>query len=83
MIDRDATAKARVVAWTGFQSVPTLIIAAPGSDLPIEEPAPLAHGASPRGIDRGAMITEPHRMELKAWLVKHGFITADDSAEVE
>jgi glutaredoxin len=83
MIDRDPAAKARVLAWTGFLSVPTLIIAAPGSDLPLTEPLPLPRGASPRGVDRGTMITEPHRMELKAWLVKHGFLTAEEAAEVE
>ena len=82
MIDRDPDAKARVFAWTGFLSVPTLIIAAPGSDLPLADPLALLPGASPRGVDRGYLITEPHRMELKAWLVKHGFLTAEESAEV-
>lgn len=83
MIDKDPEAKARVLAWTGFLSVPTLIIAEAGGDRPVEEPAPLPHGTSPRGIDRGYMITEPHRMELKAWLVKHGLISPEDSAEAE
>lgn len=83
MIDRDGEARERVRAWTGFLSVPTLVIAEPGSDLPFAPPEPMPPGASPRGIDRGAMITEPHRPELKAWLVKHGFISAEDSAEVE
>jgi len=81
MIDKDPEAKARVLAWTGFQSVPTLVIAALGSDRPIEEPAPLPRGASPRGIDRGYMLTEPGRAELIAWLVRHGFITPADAAE--
>ena len=83
MIDKDPGAKACVLAWTGFQSVPTIVIASAGSDRPIEEPAPLPFGSSPRGIDRGYMITEPHRMELKAWLVRHGFISSEDSAGVE
>jgi hypothetical protein len=39
-----------------------------------EEPASLAHGTSPRGIDRGAMITEPSSDELLDWLRKHHFI---------
>lgn len=73
-IDKDAEAHQRVTRWTGFQSVPTLVIAAPGDDLPIEEPAPLPTGSSPRGIDRGAMITEPSKDELTRWLVKHGLI---------
>lgn len=83
MIDQDAEARARVQQWTGYLSVPTIVVADEGSLLPVEEPAPLARGTSPRGIDRGWMITEPHRMELKAWLVKHGFISSADSAGVE
>lgn len=83
MIDKDAEAKVRVLNWTGFQSVPTLVIAEAGSDRPIEEPVPLARGTSPRGIDRGYMLTEPSHAELTAWLVKHGFISSADSAEAE
>jgi glutaredoxin len=83
MIDKDPEAKARVLAWTGFQSVPTIVIAEPGSVLPVEAPLLLPRGVSPRGVDRGWMITEPHRMELKAWLVRHGFITVEDSADAE
>lgn len=73
-IDKDAEAKARVIEWTGFQSVPTIIVTEPGGLLPIEPPSPLEKGASPRGIDRGAMITEASAEELKRWLRKHGFI---------
>lgn len=81
MIDRNPNARARVLEWTGFLSVPTLVVAEAGSEFPYEKPAPLPPGASPRGIDRGSMITEPGRAELQAWLVRHGFITAEDSAE--
>ncbi len=83
MIDGNPNARARVLDWTGFLSVPTLVVAELGSEFPFEKPAPLPPGVSPRGVDRGSMITEPHRSELKAWLVKHGFISAEDSAEVE
>jgi glutaredoxin len=76
-IDKDADAKARVLAWTGFLSVPTLVAAAPGDVLPITPPSPLAKGESPRGIDRGSMITEPNDKELKAWLAHHGFIAQE------
>ena len=74
MIDRDEEAMKRVIAWTGFQSVPTIVIARPGENLPYEEPAPLEPGQSPRGVDRGTMITEPLKGELIRWLQKHGFI---------
>lgn len=72
-IDEDPAAKQRVLDWTGFQSVPTLVIARPGEVLPYEEPAPL-DGASPKGVDRGSMITEPSEIKLENWLKKHGFI---------
>ena len=73
-IDKDPEAKERVLAWTGFQSVPTIVIAEAGEDLPYTDFAPLPAGESPRGIDRGPMITEATTGELEAWLVRHGFI---------
>jgi glutaredoxin len=73
-IDKDTQARERVLHWTGFLSVPTLVVSENGSGLPAEEPSPLAHGTSPRGIDRGAMITEPSSDELLDWLRKHHFI---------
>jgi glutaredoxin len=73
-IDKDPTARQRVQAWTGFHSVPTLVITAPGEVLPLEEPAPLPAGESPRGIDRGYMLTEPRDKQLADWLRKHGLV---------
>ncbi|NDJ53649.1 MAG: glutaredoxin family protein [Chloroflexi bacterium] len=75
MIDEDETALERVVAWTGFKSVPTMIMAKLGDDLPFEEPSPLEPGASPKGIDRGSMITEANAEQLEAWLRKHQVIS--------
>lgn len=75
-IDKDAAAENRVVKWTGFKSVPTIVVTPAGQDLPLEEPPPLPHGQSPRGIDRGAMITEPDDLQLVAWLQKHEIIAA-------
>lgn len=74
-IDHDAEAKQRVLDWTGFLSVPTLVIANEGEVLPNAEIAPLEAGKSPRGVDRGAMITEPYVEELSQWLLKHGLIS--------
>jgi glutaredoxin len=73
-IDKDPEARQRVQTWTGFLSVPTLIVADEGETLPHAEPAPLPRGSSPRGIDRGSMITEPNIEELTRWLQRHGFI---------
>jgi glutaredoxin len=74
-IDEDSTAKQRVLDWTGFESVPTLVVTENGKLLPEETPSPLEPGSSPRGIDRGAMLTEPSGPQLKTWLEKHGFVT--------
>jgi glutaredoxin len=74
MIDQFPEALDRVVKWTGYKSVPTIIIANPGEILPYEEPTPLEPGSTPRGVDRGSMITEPYENELEEWLRKHGFI---------
>lgn len=73
-IDRDPMAKQRVLDWTGFLSVPTIIITEPDDDMPYETPAHLPAGDSPRGVNRGSMITEANQMELVAWLRQHGFI---------
>ena len=72
LIDHNPQAEKRVLDWTGFKSVPTIVLAHPGEDLPYADPAPLS--GSPRGVDRGAMITEPYEFELIAWLRKHGVI---------
>ncbi len=70
----DRAAAARVKGWVGFESSPTLLVAEGDSLEPYEAPAPLATGKSPRGIDRGSMLTEPTRPQLRAWLIKHGFL---------
>ncbi|MBN1314656.1 MAG: glutaredoxin family protein [Anaerolineales bacterium] len=74
LIDRDSAAKARVVEWTGFESVPTIVAANHGSDLPFEPPTPLPAGASPKDVNRGSMITEPSNQSLTNWLYQNDFI---------
>ncbi|MBN1964898.1 MAG: glutaredoxin [Anaerolineae bacterium] len=80
-IDNDPQARANLLEWVGFLSIPTLFVAAPGSDAPNARPEPLPAGASPRGIDRGTMITEPKAGELKRWLRKHGLMEPDDGED--
>lgn len=80
-IDKDMDARQRVLTWTGFLSVPTLVAATDGSSLPYIEPSPLPTGASPRGINRGAMITEGSVDQLKDWLVQNGFLNNADRIE--
>ncbi|MCU0498498.1 MAG: glutaredoxin family protein [Anaerolineae bacterium] len=78
-IDLDDAAKQRLLDWVGFLSVPTLIVAPIGEVLPYEAPAYLPKGDSPRGIDRGSMITEASHEQLLQWLIKHGFLTVSES----
>lgn len=80
-IDVDPAAKNRVLEWTGFLSVPTLVVAEPGDFLPYMAFSELERGASPRGIDRGPMLTEASTEQLKSWLVKHGFLAAEHAPE--
>jgi glutaredoxin len=75
-IKEDQAAAARVRGWVGFESVPTVVIANGDSVEPIEPPAPLTAGSSPRGVDRGSVITEATRNQLRAWLVKHAVLAA-------
>ena len=70
--DRDAAARVR--QWVGFESVPTVLIAEGDSVEPFEPPAPLPAGTSPRGVDRGSMLTEASRDQLQAWLIKNGLL---------
>jgi glutaredoxin len=80
MIDKDSDARRRVQDWTGFLAVPTIVAAEEGSVLPYEEPAHLPKGDSPRGINRGSMITEPGIDALTAWLRQHDFIPAAEES---
>ncbi|MCX6029993.1 MAG: hypothetical protein NT169_11945 [Chloroflexi bacterium] len=73
-VKEDRAASGRVKAWTGFESVPTLVIAEGDSVEPATPPVSLSPGRSPRGVDRGSMLTEPTRTELRAWLVKNGLL---------
>ena len=75
-IKEDREAAARVREWVGFESVPTVVIAEEGSVEPYELPVPLPAGASPRGVDRGSMLTEASTEKLREWLVKHGLLAA-------
>jgi glutaredoxin len=78
-IDRNEEARLWVTAMTGFLSVPTLVVADAGENLPFETPLPLARGSSPRGINRGSIITEPGISQLIGWLEQHGFIEVEDN----
>jgi hypothetical protein len=73
-VQAQPTMAERVTTWTGRLSLPTLIVAAPGSDLPLAPPAPLDPGQAPRGIDRDSLISEPNNQQLEDWLYKQGFL---------
>lgn len=76
MIDLDPAARSFVEKITGYRSVPTLVVSRPGEQAPLADPRPLEKGRSPRGVDRGAVITEPDLLSLRRWLARHGFVTA-------
>ena len=69
-IDGDDEAYGKVRAWTGHESVPTLVIAPDDGFDPIEQPEPLT--GSPRGADRGVMLTEPHPGQIETFLERNG-----------
>jgi glutaredoxin len=76
-IDTNKMYEQRVLTWTGFLSVPTLIIANSGEDLPYADPAFLPKGDTPRGVNRGSMLTEPSEDQLIAWLRQHGLLNGE------
>ncbi len=76
MIDLDPEARSYVEKLTGFRAVPTLVVSPPNLGQPQVEAKPLEQGRSPRGVDRGPVITEPDMIGLRRWLAKHGFLAA-------
>ena len=72
MIDLDRRAGRQVEKWTGYRVVPTLVIAKKNGLQPLEPPAPLAEGKSPRGVNRGTLISEPNQRQLRKWLKDNG-----------
>jgi glutaredoxin len=73
-VKEDRAAATRLRGWVGFESVPTVILAEEGTVEPCCPPESLPSGSSPRGVDRGSMITEATRLQLRAWLVKQGML---------
>lgn len=73
-IDANVGMADRVKLWTNHLSVPTLILANPGEDVPYTEFLPRPTDRSIKGFDRGPMITEPNNRALENWLHKHGFL---------
>lgn len=73
-IDANPAMAMRVKEWTNFLSVPTIIMANPGEDVPYTDFLPRPPTQSNRGYDRGPMITEPNNQQLEDWLHKYGFL---------
>jgi glutaredoxin len=75
IVDSDPEAMTRLKEWTGGNlTVPTVVISRTGQDVPITPPELLPSQVSPRGRDRGSVITEPMTEQLRSFLVKHGFL---------
>ncbi|MFQ6015728.1 MAG: glutaredoxin family protein [Anaerolineae bacterium] len=73
-IEEDKAAARKVKGWTGFHTVPTIVIADEGSTEPFSPPSPLAKRQSPRGVNRGSMISEPSDEQLEEFLRQHGLL---------
>lgn len=73
-IEADGEAAAKVKRWTGFYSVPTIVVAEGEGLDPALPVSPLPEGASPRGVDRGGVITEPGADQLVSFLQRHGLL---------
>jgi len=73
-INTDYSLADRVKSWVGKISLPAIIVAAPGDDLPIEPPLPLRSDQPTRGADCGSLIVQPNNQQLENWLHKHGFL---------
>ncbi|MBE7556311.1 MAG: glutaredoxin family protein [Anaerolineales bacterium] len=73
-ISTDPAMADRVREWTGFLSVPTIILANSGEDLPYTDFLPRPADRSLKGYNRGPMITEPNNKDLEDWLYQHGFL---------
>jgi glutaredoxin len=73
-IDGDPAMAARVKVWTHHYSVPTIIIAGQGEDVPYTDFLERPTHRTIKGYDRGPMITEPNNRDLENWLYKHGFL---------
>ena len=64
----------RLQGWVHFLSVPTIIIANPGEDVPYADFLPRPSDRPLKGYNRGPMITEPNNSDLENWLHQHGFL---------
>ncbi len=73
-IDADPLMTDRVRDWTHHLSVPTIVLANPGEDVPYTNFLPRPTERSIKGYDRGPMITEPNNKAFENWLYKHGFL---------
>jgi glutaredoxin len=73
-IEADTAAALRLREWTGFLSVPTIILTEPGADEPYQTPAGIVPGQTPRNLDRGCLISEPDAENLHAFLEHNGLL---------
>ena len=73
-IDDDPTMAARVKEWTHHYSVPTIVIANQGEDVPFTDFLARPTHRTIKGYNRGPMITEPNNRDLEDWLHKHSFL---------
>ena len=76
-IRENPQAQQRCLEWNRNLSMPVIVIARQGEDVPIEPPLPLEPEQKPRDLDRGYLITEPGKQGLQSFLTRHGFLVAE------
>ena len=76
-IRENPQAHQRCLEWNRNLSMPVIVIARRGEDVPIEPPSSLELDQSPRDLDRGYLIAEPGREGLQTFLARHGFLVAE------
>lgn len=72
-IRENSQARHRCLEWNRNLSMPVIVIARQGEDVPIEPPLPLEPEQNPSDLDRGYLITEPGKQGLQSFLTRHGF----------
>lgn len=73
-ISREDDAAQQLLDLAGCLAIPTFVVADENRQ-PIVPPLPMEPRRSVRNIDRGSLISEPTRDGLRAFLIRHGFLT--------
>jgi hypothetical protein len=74
LVDRDPEALGHLLYWTGKSSVPAVIAARPGGNLPYTPPQPATRHRPQDQVDLGSLIAGPDPKQLEDWLIRQRFV---------